>query len=291
MYGMYDENPEEGLFTSSSYDEYSPNINDILGKINQKEFRELEREQNGLESTGALTNSQIGADSNFEISNSGSNSNSNVISSSIVTKEEENSQTDSTFNSEPSILDQKLIDKRDDGIRKKIKVAVCKFIKIIMNKALKRVYKEPKLEFQNFLQKEISNVSLRHNKVIMDMSTYDRYLFDSGDKDKSKLNDNKHVLETLREKHPYEFENDTFLWMKQKNLHKEFLKSKIWKNEKEKIKEIYQANKGYYQKFKEIGKNYVDYYTGNKPNKTRSNKKSNQNENGVESKAKIFKCI
>ena len=178
--------------------------------------------------------------------------------------------------------------RKEDDIRKKIKSSFHKYMRLYINKNLKKA--GSKYTFENLPQHFIADISKKINSIVMNLTYGDLFKFtkDNLEKDENykkretykniigaankKCNRNKKTLEYL-DSNPEISEKSG--WNKIKNtlyvdLLRDYFKSDSFKQLIEKLSK--KEDKAYMDSFKFFSDNYVEFFISYKPNKPNSKK-------------------
>ena len=157
---------------------------------------------------------------------------------------------------------------RDDNIRKKIKTYLSRVIILNINERLTPI----NIKFFHFSQCEVTNVAIKENKKILNMTLKEMILnrpFDyinqkerKKEKDIKKWEINKknlEYLEDIKSQDIYKALNlENILNMKMRDIYKEYLSSDEFQKSIQKLKEKYDF--GYIQKYYQLAHQVIDYY-------------------------------
>jgi hypothetical protein len=167
----------------------------------------------------------------------------------------------------------------DDSLRKKFKTMLENRILETVNKKMKESYPlDKKIKFKKLPQNYLKNATIEMNKMSLNMTLEQRFLYDFKDTCTKKLDHNRSVLSRLNENY-YELErSDSILKLFVKDLIQMYIESSKYKEDLMKIEE--DQGKNYARKFDNIIRGnhdtlgYVEYFLRTPGNKSKKIKKN-----------------
>ena len=153
---------------------------------------------------------------------------------------------------------------KPDSLRKKIKSRMHKKLKFIMNKKLKEC--GSKMFFDYFPQPFITNVNVMDNKYYLKltMRTLFKMVFGNKKKDKEKVETNLKVIKYLDSNDKIRIESgiDIFLNSTYEDIIQQYINGKLFEED---IKILYKEGetKEYIERYKLIGKHWIEFYNSN----------------------------
>ena len=153
---------------------------------------------------------------------------------------------------------------KPDSLRKKIKSRMHKKLKFIMNKKLKKC--GSKMFFDYFPQPFITNINVKDNKYYLKltMRTLFKMVFGNKAKDKEKVDTNLKVIKYLDSNDKIRIESgiDIFLNSTYEDIIQQYINGKLFE-EDVKILSKEGETKEYIEKYKLIGKHWLEFYNNN----------------------------